>query len=707
MKKLIRRILKTLLFTSVALILMLAGGAAWLLTSNANFLKPYITEQLAKQHIYTAFNGDLRWSVYPVAGITTEQVVLYATEDQRQGVLASLDRLDLQLDLIRLIKTRELVINAVELRKPQLNFTLNAHGTSNWQPVLNSLTEQQPADKTPAPTSANTSAATLEIAKINIDGLQVHYRDEASNTELHIDDTHLRMLNVNLQGNPIALTLESDITAVPYPSTRLSLSASVQQRAENRVQVSDLTLSVDAGEGATATLTGQFDVATVPTLKVASTLSLEPMNPRKWLDRLSIALPPMASAGALTQVEGELEISLDDNLVTVNTLSVDFDETHLSGNARVQLDSLPLPAINANLQLGQLNLDHYLPPATDSPAPEEPAAAEETSDTPLDLSSLDDLKVSLNISLKTLQVIKQKAHDIRSRIQIGNGRLAAQLDNVAIYQGKIQGTAMLSNAKPGAQLTAHIEGAGLQAGEALVSLELYDQLHGPVSFAVDANGQGQTVSQLQAGILARLHAQSSSLRFDAVNLEQTYCEAIARLEQRKVEREWPAFTEITGFDADLIYTTKGIAISALKARVQGIDTDATGIFEPASGDFNIPLNLAFSDFTAAQKGCLLLNAKWRSQRIPLICKGTLDKIDAGICGPDYKRLSDKLETKFKDESKKASDKVEQRYQEKREEAKDKVDEGARKLLDKLVGEDKSEEVGNKLEDRLKNLLNRK
>lgn len=63
------RLLKITLAIIAFVLLCALALALFLLSSNANFLKPKLEKALAEQGVFTEILGDLNWSVYPVAGV--------------------------------------------------------------------------------------------------------------------------------------------------------------------------------------------------------------------------------------------------------------------------------------------------------------------------------------------------------------------------------------------------------------------------------------------------------------------------------------------------------------------------------------------------------------------------------------------------------------------------------------------------------------
>lgn len=703
----------------IAVILLLLVGVITLVVfSDANYLKPHIEEQLAQRGVYTQFAGDLSWSLYPVTGITTRDLRLFNHNNKQQtALLASLDKLSLQIDLRALLFQRAIAINAVVLDAPMINYQVDVRGMSNWQPVLDSvLRSPAPPGETSLPD--NEKPTNFRISQLIINNLRVQYSDKQAGSALELHEAQLRVSNINLQGDAIALQSEGEIIVAPYPAISYTLSGSFRQPSDSELQLHQLEFGLRASQARFGG-SGELAVSLDEPQSTQLDFKLSRFDPRPWFNTLQLSVPEMANANALSQVSASGTLALKPEKIELSALKLQMDDSTIVGNLSLTPRNKLPPKIDAQFDISKINLDDYLPPSR------EPNDDVESSATPLDLSFLEQQNSKIKLRVAEAQIYKQKLYKIDSVIQAKHNTLKLDLKQAAVYRGNTALQAEISNSSPGASFTMAINASAIDVFDALTSLELYDQLKGLVNLQINASSKGMTGEELQQRMRADVEVDAPEILFTALNVEQRYCDALAKLENKSKITNWPPHTTIAPFQAKLDYSQEAVNIKSLQALIQGMQTTANGRFVPDSGEFYVPLDLAFKDFTAAQKDCPLLNAKWRSQKIPLLCKGTLNKLGTDICAPDYKRLSDKLEDRYKqekdkleekaearareirqearDEAKKAGEKAEQRAKESREEAKDKVDEEAKKLLDDMVGEKKAEE----LEDKLKNLLNRK
>lgn len=723
------RLLKITLAIIAFILLCALALALFLLSSNANFLKPKLEKALAERGVFTEILGDLNWSVYPVAGVKSGEIQLFpsaARVDTEK--LASIDSFNLQLDLLALIRERELRINAVFVQHPKVDFHIGENGESNWQPVLDAFArdsdtntdtdteggepaKRAPAEPEKASDNSNASDTQIAIERIKISDFELSYTSAVNNSNIKLRQTDVQLDAVNLNGQPMQIALNSELTFASYPPIRIGFESTITQTGAGEITFASTRLSAMATEEADAHINGNISVVTSPALKAEATIQLDELNPAAWLKWMEVALPEMSNSSALTKFAANANIQYRGDQLEVAVLSATLDKTKLDAKGTVSLQPELPPKLQLTLAVDQLNLDHYLPPVPQpdesTPTPPVNAAPESADNSPLNLDALNSISGVINLRAQKVTFLEQNLTNLDSDLTLKPGVTTVTVKNGSLYEGTLSGTAKLKHANTNNQLTSEFSMSGLDVGLALSSLGLYDQLKGTMNIQINGETQGGSAAALTEGFSAHLTAQSELMKFEAVNLEQVYCDAISKLDNSRTDKTWEPYTSISALTANIDYTSAGITINSLAARVQGIQTDAMGTFNPTTKNFVIPANLAFADFTAAQKSCPLLNAKWRSQRIPVICEGSLDTIGKDVCKLDFKRLSDKWEDKFKTETKKASDKVEERYKESREDAKDKVDERAKDLLENLVGEEKSKELGDKLEDGFKNLLKRK
>src|SRR5690625_2886386 len=130
--------------------------------------------------------------------------------------------------------------------------------------------------------------------------------------------------------------------------------------------------------------------------------ALASFNPRALMALLDLRELDMASPQALTHVALSTRFAGDTEQVALNPLNIGLDETRIDGH--VAVTDIERAALDVNLRVDRINVDHYLPPPSEE---EEPATeSEATGDEELiPLEMIRDLQADVQISLQQLQIM--------------------------------------------------------------------------------------------------------------------------------------------------------------------------------------------------------------------------------------------------------------------------------------------------------------
>ncbi|MES2575462.1 MAG: translocation/assembly module TamB domain-containing protein [Bacteroidota bacterium] len=145
-----------------------------------------------------------------------KEVVLegFYFEDQKKNILLSGKRLEVDVDLFRLISS-ELQINSLSLQNVTSNIYRNKDGVYNFDYIIKAFESKEPKDP-------NSKPFTISVVKVNLDNINFNFKDDFSKNDIRVKLTHFdtkfkkfdldkmdfNIPNINLNG--LKLILDQD-----------------------------------------------------------------------------------------------------------------------------------------------------------------------------------------------------------------------------------------------------------------------------------------------------------------------------------------------------------------------------------------------------------------------------------------------------------------------------------------------------------------
>ncbi len=575
MKPALKRILWiTLLLIGVPL-LMAAIAIVVLTQINPNHYKERVTQTISQQTGLVVSIGNIGWSFFPWIGLQADDIrlenpQLAATDPARQ--LLTMGKADIKIKVMPLF-SGNVQVGTLRLDQPSIFYQVNAKGISNWQPLIN------PAPSSPT-TASNSTAPPLNIIDIEalvIDQANITYQDATQHWQVNplnltIGDIRLQnqillqplhiQLDAHAQDNSIAKT-ELDIQF----NAPLSLQIPQQNFQQLIAQLSPLSLQVryrDASypHGFTAELHTQLQVdlgknqltlnnlqldigeakisgqATIDALtqepQITAKLNLAPLNLANWLQhnlQLSLDLP----ADRLQHVSFSGDIKSHGNSLSIKPLQLQVDQSKINGE--VVVSNLQQQAVQANLQIDQINLDSYLPaPApttttattTTATANSNTATAASNSDL-FSIDTLRALKLQATLNIAQLQYQKIDMKNTQIKLNANNGLLALTQLQTNLLEGTINASGQLDvrDATPKLNFKPKVE--HIQIQPLLAAFQQKPLFTGELNIHGEANTQGQSVAQLTQGLMSQLNVSVDKGALKDVNLLQKVQDALQTL----------------------------------------------------------------------------------------------------------------------------------------------------------------------------------
>ncbi|MEJ2213773.1 MAG: AsmA family protein [Gammaproteobacteria bacterium] len=517
--------------------------------------------------------GDLKLSVFPWVGIELGKMDLSNAAGFGDKPFAAINSAAVRIKLVPLF-SKELVADTITLDGLQLNLAKNAKGVTNWDDLAKSAskpaakTEEKPKEES----GTDVGLMALAIGGISIENATINWQDDATGQSYQVHNFYLNSGAI-FPGEPVDLDLGLDLkSAQPAMTANLGLNGTVAVDSDmEKLTVLPLKVSVNAegdmftGGGLKADLSTDLSVnlkelavslqkllVTSGDLKlsgavemtnlsaspqVAGDLKLAKLNLKSWLQSQGIVLPEMSNPDAMSSFEAGLKLNTQGETIAVNAIDIALDQSKITGDAK-----LVGPQIGFNLNVDQINVDHYLPkpesgsaakadsaPATSSPAPA--ASAGDAKPTSVKASNLTSEQITLGIKAKNGVV------NIDNKI----GRF---------YQGSFNGKSSLNVNGKTPKLTVNANLKDLQAEPLLKDLADFEKLTGQGKFNMAINANGNSVDALKKTLGGNLDFRFENGAVKGVNLAKIIRDTKAKFEGKPVaasnEPQQTDFSELSG-----------------------------------------------------------------------------------------------------------------------------------------------------------------
>jgi AsmA protein len=480
--------------------------------------------------------GKVELSLWPEVALNLGRVSL--SEPGGKQEFAALDSARVAVAVLPLL-SKQVQVQRIEVAGLKATLVKHKDGTLN----IADLVGGAGATKPPAEVGAGGTASTpvqLDIVGIKISNAQLTWRDEKAGTttalsrldigsgRIRADGAQRRLdidaLAISATGKTGADNFELKLEAPrlqlsPEKSGGETLSLSAQLAGSGRnlaaklvlsgveggtqaVKIGKLALELDAKAGE-ASVKGRLESPVAANL-AAQTLALENLA-----GKIDIASPQMPMKQLTLPISGKLRSDLARQSAALE-LGTRFDDSKIALKLNVAKFA-PL-ALGFELDIDQLNVDKYLPPAANKPAQKSAA------DDKLDFSALKGHDVHGSIRIGALQASKLKFNKLNATLKLAGGRLDVAPISLNLYEGSATGNLML-NAN-GNQLALKQALSGISISPLLKDLADKDMLEGRGNLALDVASRGESVAAMKKALAGTASLSLKDGAIKGINLAQ-------------------------------------------------------------------------------------------------------------------------------------------------------------------------------------------
>lgn len=452
-----------------------------------------------------SIQGKVSVSAFPSLSVQVGNVALANPPGYSSKDLIRLGAVDVRLKLMPLLGGK-VEVDSFVLVDPVITLETDRQGKGNWvfdAPADKAAAPAKPADKAADKVAAGAPAAgptDIRLGDVRISGGKLIQIDGKTGARQEVSDLNLQ---VALKSLSEPLSAKGSLV---WNGKKVELTLGVASlKALMDGQSSGLDLSV-VSEPVKLGLKGSAKGGSAPGVEGMLDLSVPSVrNLAAW------AGSPIAMAGdglGPLSINGKLaaapaQISFTQAAIALDAIKAKGDVTVNTGGNR--------PAVKGRLDVDMLDVNPYLPPEGAPAKGDGKAAAggggqgakaqpQGWSDDPIDASGLKAADVDFSLTCAGILVRKIKVGKSALKLAIKDGRMTADLTELALYQGAGKGRVALDGSQPGVGLDASFQLKGLQAEPFLADAAGTDRLSGTGNFDVAVTGQGKTQRQIVSSL---------------------------------------------------------------------------------------------------------------------------------------------------------------------------------------------------------------
>lgn len=475
------KLIKWLLGLVGALVLLVVAAVIILpMVIDPNDYKAEIVEAVKEQTGRELVIAEpLELSVFPWLGINAGGVSLSNAPGFGEQPFASLGELNLKVKLLPLL-TGTVKVDTVVLRDLSLNLARNAQGVSNWDDLAGAA----PAEEKEKPEAeAGGGKVAVDIEGIELRNARLVWDDRQAKARYELKDLNLVAGALSAGSTaPIRMNFVLD-TGKQGPQLSMALEGKLSVREDSLgYTMPDLSVELNgAGGGLPAPLKLTLDA--------------------------KLALDLAAGSLALSDIQAKL------------------DDSTLTG--KVNVGSFAGPAVQLALQLDQLDLDRYLPPAAEEQGAAKPAAKQAAGDDPL--AGLRTLDLDGQVRVGKLKVKNLHIQDIQLTVRSKNGVLKVDPLQALLYQGKLSAKAEVDARRKTPRISVVQQLSGVQAGPLLADLTGKDKLTGTGEVNADLSMSGLDEAAIRKSLNGKADFAFRDGAVKGINVAELIRNAQARL----------------------------------------------------------------------------------------------------------------------------------------------------------------------------------
>ncbi len=496
-----KKILKILVWILLSLV-VIAGlaFAAVTIFINPNNIKPYLTKMVAEQSGQElAIEGELKWTLYPLLGVSAEHVILKNKPNFPNEPLINAKKIIVSVQL-RPLFSKQIKIDEILMSDVDINLTKNNASENNW------TLEKSKSAKNEETETATAQKYSVDISKILIQNANIKYNNIPEHKITSLTKLNFSTKNMQLE-KPFKLNADFN-----YDNSHYIFAGNVEFHSEDELLVlRDYRLTIQGKKDTKISGDAELNfkseqlvlkpfhiqlpsfkaVGNIQGSKVFSTpniighLDTENFNLKNVATSLGYPIHT-ASSDALSSALISMDLTIIPNVIQLDNIRGTIDQTKFTGSLRWNMvNSL----LNFTIIGNQISLNKY----------KMASESTKTADQGAKNQSNSNFKANGKLSFGTIIADKIQFDRFSSNLSYEDEVLNLTNIVAGIFGGTTTGSASISTKtkEPVIQINQNLSGINISAAEKLLIGE--SKISGTANVQANLRVQGE-VNNLNGNI---------------------------------------------------------------------------------------------------------------------------------------------------------------------------------------------------------------
>jgi len=537
--------------------------------------------------------GDLDLSIFPTLGISFTRASITMPDRERPDLEVGSASIGVEL-LPLLTRTVKIDTIAVEGLTARLETSAEAQqkiDTSGWSDAeLDAWYAEQRRKRQEAGDAAGAQAVlavplALDVSRLKITNARLETHDPATQTISVIELSSLQARDLNLNGNPIPLTVSLQIPGEQPMNVELEVSIAIEKDSDT-VRFDGLSANVTGATTEPLTLTG-------------------------------------SGVADLSRQTADVEVALELGAI--------------KGQGTVRYTAFESPQIDAVLQLNRFDpaLLALAGPGAAEAAPESP---QPSGDDPLPLDAIRaiDTRAALNIGqahfgAHTIEGLSVKLRAVEGVVELREA-------SGTLHGGRIDATATFDGKHNTATLDTRGTIEGLELASALQAMETPGSLTGSTSLTWQLGGRGRTANELIESLNGPVQLTTREVVLQGTNVEQLICRAVALTNNERLTATFEPDTRFTALSADVQVADGRALLRPLRAALARVKLSGEGEYDLLEQDFDATLRAQLQPELAELDEACRVSKRLTAIDFPVNCRGNVAGEPGDWCSVDTEEI---------------------------------------------------------------------
>lgn len=430
--------------------------------------------------------GEKHFSVIPSLVLTLEDVRFSNMPGGSAKEMATMKKLDVHIPWLSIF-SGDLVVDKFVIEQPAILLETNKQGVNNW--TFPKTAGKSAAEQGQAESNDGGSGGTKlpESFDINLGDIEIKNGVLTIIDHTSGDSKKLEKLGLDIELPSLRKPLQVKGT-VTYMAQTFNLTTTVETPAK-AIENSPFNVELDL-DSELLKLNYKGEVKNGGK-QVAGHLALLTDSVKKLLKWQNI--PLQAKHSAFNRFSLDADIAMDGNVIGFDGLDAKFDALAFKGKSQITLGKVA--TVELDLDLGELDLNPYLPkPASNTPPPSDgPAEPIVWDDTPIDLAGLNAVNADIKIKSTALRARDIKLGANQFSLKLSGGRLDLKMEKFNAYEGSGTGQVVVNAKTKPYRIDTRFDLDGIDANPLLIDAAKFDKLlgKGSIDWQLTTSGQSQ------------------------------------------------------------------------------------------------------------------------------------------------------------------------------------------------------------------------